>query len=215
MYSKLTSLFIIVTYFFYQIESILIFNLNSTNKIFCHSCKGQNCERIISDQEDIIMCNKHTQLCWAGFVDQQPVRTCASRYCTPSGISLESDIRIETCCHSSLCNNIPLSWSFWNQWYQRTTTRHPTTATSTRKPTTVANKKTSRIYVVNELVDGDEKSDEDETNSLLFRSKINASDPASFGINWERVPYKDFSDRVASISKLLILVMPVLLVLIF
>jgi len=43
----------------------------------------------------------------AGFVDQRPVRTCASRYCTPSGVSLESDIRIETCCHANLCNNIP------------------------------------------------------------------------------------------------------------
>jgi len=64
MYYQLTSLFIIFMCIIYQIESVLIFSLNSTNKIFCHSCKGQNCEQVVSDNEDIIMCNKHTQLCW-------------------------------------------------------------------------------------------------------------------------------------------------------
>ena len=114
-----------------------------------------------------------------------------------------------------------VSWSFWSQWYLKTTTRHPdTTPAPAPKPTTQKHPKASRIYIVNEIVDDAEKSnaekdDSEQLNAILVRSKINASDPASFGINWDRIPYNDFSERVASISKLLILIMPVLLVFIF
>lgn len=181
----------------------------------------------------------------AGFVDQKPYRTCASRFCTPSGISLDSDIRIETCCHSNLCNDIPrrnldeffhvsfflfslVSWSAWSKWYSRSSTRRPDTSpadlarfgpdqwtTQRRRPAT------SRMYVVNEIANGDQKSSskessEEDNNVVKPKLKFNASNPATFGINWKRVPFeKDFGNPAASISKLLILIMPILIVLLF
>lgn len=76
----------------------------------------------------------------------------------------------------------------------------------------------SRLYFVNDIVNGNQKpgSDQDDDQERLRLAKLqwNASDPESFGINWERIPYdKDFSIPVASISKLLVLLMPILLVL--
>ena len=108
------------------VQSNVVLNLTNTEKLLCYSCKGSNCESITNDEDNIVLCNKFTQLCWvrlldqshseddtfslifvqAGFIDQQPYRACASRYCTPSGISLDSDVRIESCCHSNLCNTV-------------------------------------------------------------------------------------------------------------
>ncbi len=112
--------------------------------------------------------------------------------------------------------------------YRKSTTRRPEAPPTTTKvpakirPTTIRESSaTQRVYVVNEIVNNGKKSSskensEEQDNTLFSRLQLNASDPASFGINWERVPYgKGFSNRVASISKYLILIMPILLVLLF
>jgi hypothetical protein len=51
-------------YLIHLTESVFIFNLTNTNKILCHSCKGNDCEQISNDDDNVIVCNKHTQLCW-------------------------------------------------------------------------------------------------------------------------------------------------------
>ncbi len=119
-------------------------------------------------------------------------------------------------------------WSIWNKWYKRSTTRRPETSSASAidvvpfRPTTAKRRPApSQVYVVNELVNGGgksskEDSSEEQDNSILSRLKLNASDPSTFGINWERIPYdKNFSNSVVSISKLFILMMPILLVLFF
>lgn len=92
----------------------------------------------------------------------------------------------------------------------------PTRQTTTRSPPTTL------IYIVNEIVNNERKSSTDreqsegKDDSLLSKSQFNTSDPDSFGITWERVPYhKGFSNRVVSISKFLVLLMPVLLIVLF
>lgn len=76
--------------------------------------------------------------------------------------------------------------------------------------------------MVNEIVDGQKKlsSEKDnvdeQENTLLSQLKFNASDPATFGITWERVPYNTgFSICIESMSKLFILIVPVLVALLF
>lgn len=59
---------------------------------------GKNYDRITN--------NLIVYLIKAGFIDEKPYRTCASRYCTPSDFSLDSNIQIETCCRSNFCNSI-------------------------------------------------------------------------------------------------------------
>jgi hypothetical protein len=118
-----------------------------------------------------------------------------------------------------------VSWSIWNQWYKRTSTRRPETVAAiaagvtTRQTTIKRTSPTTRVYIVNEIVNDGRKSpsySDEQEDSLLNKLQLNASDPATFGINWERVPYdKAFSNRVASISKLLVLIIPILLVLLF
>ena len=122
-----------------------------------------------------------------------------------------------------------VSWSTWRKWYQRSSTRRPETSSASPvefipfRPTTEKRRPaTSKVYVVNELVNGEGKSSKDDSseeqeNAVLSKLKFNVSDPATFGINWERVPYdKSFGNNlVASISKLFILMIPVLLALLF
>jgi hypothetical protein len=90
------------------------------------------------------------------------------------------------------------------------------------RPTTTRSPSTTLIYIVNEIVNNERKSStyreqsEGKDDSLLSKSQFNTSDPDSFGITWERVPYhKGFSNRVVSISKFLVLLMPVLLIVLF
>ncbi|CAF1263499.1 unnamed protein product [Adineta steineri] len=233
MYHRLSQLFILGCFMIYFAESNLTFNGTTTNKIFCYSCKGSLCETILNEEDNVITCNKHTQLCWSGFVDQQPYRTCASRYCTPNGISMDSDIRIEACCHTSLCNSVPLSWSIWSKWYKRNPTQSPELKTS--EPTKATTKQTTtiktiqvatpvppKLYIVNEIVNNGETPliYRDEINekgdTLLSKLQLNASNPDTFGIQWDRVPYDTgFSNRIVSLSKLVILLLPILLVLLF
>jgi len=62
---RLTQILLLGCCFIHYTESIFIFNLTNTNKILCHSCKGNNCEKLRNDDEDhMILCNKNTQLCW-------------------------------------------------------------------------------------------------------------------------------------------------------
>jgi hypothetical protein len=92
---------------------------------------------------------------------------------------------------------------------------------TTKRPTPKKRPTTERIYFVDEIADGEKvplykEFDGGQGDTPLSRLYFNASNPATFGITWDRVPYeKDFSHRVASISKLLILIMPVLIVLLF
>lgn len=121
-----------------------------------------------------------------------------------------------------------VSWPLNSKWYRKSSASRTTSSTPRPAPvttetiTTPASKLSGQrpqAYVVNEIVDDGKDlfdSGEAQEPSRLSRLQLNASDPASFGINWERVPYDtDFSIPVASISKLLVLLMPILLVLIF
>ena len=195
------------------------------------------------------MNNEIFSLFQAGFVDQQPYRTCASRYCTPSGISLDSDIRIESCCHSNLCNTVTrkislpfrfflqqqnefclVSWATMSKWYRRVSSSRVSTSLSPQTPvvttdspssrTSKPRKDESQLFLVNDIVNANRQpgveTDLDAERSRLAKLQWNASDPDSYGINWERIPYdRAFSTPVASISKLLVLLLPVLLVLLF
>jgi hypothetical protein len=124
---------------------------------------------------------------------------------------------------------ILVPWSIWSKWYKRSSTRRPETSSASPvefvpfRPTTERRRPvTSRVYVVNEVVNGGgksskEDSSEERENKVLSKLKFNVSDPATFGINWDRVPYDTnvSNNPVASISKLFILMIPILLVLLF
>ncbi|CAF3529510.1 unnamed protein product [Rotaria socialis] len=237
MFNRLTSLLIIACSIIHFTQSTFIFNITNPNKLLCYSCKGNDCEKITNSNDHMILCNRRTQLCWAGFLNQKPYRTCANRYCTPSSISLDSDVSNELCCRSNLCNSIPLSWSPDDESVKNSTS--PTKSLidgsaaaanqSTTSKTTLAaaiiakTSPTPAVYVVNEIVNeesrilanGDATYEQDDGTSVhKFNPK--ESDPLSYNVNWERVPYNtDFSNRVVSMSKLAILIMPILLVLLF
>ncbi|CAF2916181.1 unnamed protein product [Rotaria sp. Silwood2] len=230
MYYQLTQLLIIGFYIIHFTESSFIYNITHANKILCYSCKGNGCETISNEDDNVIACNRNTQLCWAGFVNHKPYRTCASRYCTPADISLDSDVRIETCCHANLCNSISLPGSIGSERHMKSSAHHSKTSTvsspvTTTERTTTKSKTTTKaqeIYVVNEIVDNEEKvpsslnNNEEDDDLKHSQSNSHRSQAVNSVINWEPVHYdKDFSNRVASISKLLILIIPVLLVLIF
>jgi hypothetical protein len=121
---------------FYIIKSSewnFLLNLDENDQLLCYSCKGIECEQITNNDKKKIICNKKTQLCWvkknffryyksyfyilkAGFIDHKPYRTCANRYCTPNDFSLDSDIHIETCCRSNLCNSISRKKIFFSNY---------------------------------------------------------------------------------------------------
>ncbi|CAF1225318.1 unnamed protein product [Rotaria sp. Silwood1] len=231
MHYQLTQLLIIGFYIIHLTESSFIYNIANASKLLCYSCKGSNCEKISNDDDNLIICNKNTQLCWAGFINHIPYRTCASRYCTPIDISLDSDVHIETCCHSNLCNSISLPWLTGSEQQAKNLAHHHKTSTvsstisTTERKTTIIKKisTTPEIYVVNEILKNGKKSpsstDSSEDDSIdvsKSKSKPYGSQTGNYGANWERISYDSaFSIRVESISKLLILIMPVLLVLIF
>jgi hypothetical protein len=48
----------------HSFEWDILFNLNENDKLLCHSCKGIGCEQITNSDENKILCNKSTQLCW-------------------------------------------------------------------------------------------------------------------------------------------------------
>ncbi|CAF3765451.1 unnamed protein product, partial [Rotaria sp. Silwood1] len=108
--------------------------------------------------------------------------------------------------------------------HHKTSTVSSTISTTERK-TTIIKKilTTPEIYVVNEILKNGKKSpsstDSSEDDSIdvsKSKSKPYGSQTGNYGANWERISYDSaFSIRVESISKLLILIMPVLLVLIF
>ena len=100
----------------------------------------------------------------------------------------------------------------------------PATITSklTTRRTTIKRSSTApQFYFVNEIVNDERKSS--SKKKMMKNKKIHyylnynkCKYPANFGIIWERVPYdKDFSNRVTSISKLLILILSILLILLF
>lgn len=64
MYYRLIQLCILGCYLIHLTESIFIYNLTNSNKILCHSCKGNDCESIADDADNVVACNKNTQLCW-------------------------------------------------------------------------------------------------------------------------------------------------------
>jgi len=64
MHYRLTKLLILECYLIHFTESIFIFNLTNTNKILCHSCKGNDCQEISNHEENVVVCNRNTQLCW-------------------------------------------------------------------------------------------------------------------------------------------------------
>lgn len=100
------------------------------------------------------------------------------------------------------------------------------TVVTTAKPatTTTTPVRTSQIYIVNEIADGEKslaslkESSEEDSNSRAKGSNVQQANLANYVIDWERVPYqKYFFNRVepVTISKFLIASMPFLLVLLF
>jgi len=43
------------------------FEWNKTDKLWCYSCKGNECGQIKNVDDNKIICNKKTQLCWVRF----------------------------------------------------------------------------------------------------------------------------------------------------
>jgi hypothetical protein len=118
-----------------------------------------------------------------------------------------------------------VSWPALDKPYKKISSSRPTqtstttSAIKTATSTTKGSNTTSTVYIVNEIVDEDGTTstpidnDEDSHRSKL---QLNASDPSSFGINWDRLAYdSDSSNRGASMSSLLLFIMPLLLVLFF
>jgi hypothetical protein len=46
----------------------ILLNLNDNDKLLCYSCKGNECEQITNNDENKIICNKKTQLCWVRYL---------------------------------------------------------------------------------------------------------------------------------------------------
>ncbi|CAF1440854.1 unnamed protein product [Rotaria sordida] len=219
-------LFLLEIFIIHSFQWDIFLSLDETDKLLCYSCKGDECIHVTNNDVNKILCDKRTQLCWAGFMDHQPYRTCANRHCTPSDYSLDSHISIETCCRSDLCNSISLSSPTLDQSHKKTSlspfaetssiAQTPaTTSTYIKKHTT-----TKRGYIIDTIVPGkspvstdtDAFSDDDEDENWL-KLKLNTSDPNSFGVNWDRLPYDtSFSNRIASISSILLFLISILLV---
>jgi hypothetical protein len=47
-----------------------LFNLDEKDKLICYSCKGNECEQATNNDENKVVCNKKTQLCWVRFVSK-------------------------------------------------------------------------------------------------------------------------------------------------
>lgn len=115
-----------------------------------------------------------------------------------------------------------------SKWHKKAST-HRTGASPSVAPTSIAERTSQaikkdppprqQVYVVNDIVNSAQKhpeTDEDPEDLDFSQLQLNASNVASFGIDWNRVPYDDaVSSRVESITKLLILIMPILLALLF
>ena len=121
-----------------------------------------------------------------------------------------------------------VSWSAMSKWHKKTST-HRAGPSPSMAPTSIAERTSQaiknvqpprqQVYVVNDIVNSAQKlsdTDEDPEDLDFSQLQLNASNVASFGIDWNRVPYDvALSTRVESISKLLILLLPVLLALLF
>jgi hypothetical protein len=60
-----------MSYRLFQMLFLLEFSiLNSfeNEQLLCYSCKGIECEQITTTNENKILCNKKTQLCWVKFL---------------------------------------------------------------------------------------------------------------------------------------------------
>ncbi|CAF1508981.1 unnamed protein product [Adineta ricciae] len=205
----------------------LLLNIDDDDKLLCHACKGKTCVETTNDDQTKVLCNKRTQLCWAGYVDEQPYRTCASRYCTPSDFSLDSDVRIELCCRTNLCNSISLSKSMFNiPLYSRmvlpSLTESSTTTTLTTTTIQVNATKAAPDYFIGEertVEDDDEMVPALDVNDLNSHEEFNLQLPelsVNKTITWDYLPQdKDYNNGVASISNLVLFLIPLLFVLLF
>jgi hypothetical protein len=64
MYYQLIQLLILGYSIIHSTESNFIYNLTNTEKLLCYSCKGDSCEKIANNEDNMVVCNKNTQLCW-------------------------------------------------------------------------------------------------------------------------------------------------------
>lgn len=127
-------------------------------------------------------------------------------------------------------NFVIVSWATMSKWYRRVSSSRVSTSSPSQTPvvttdslssrTSKPRKDESQLFLVDDIVNTNRQpgveTDLDRERSRLAKLQWNASDPDSYGINWERIPYdRAFSTPVASISKLLVLLLPVLLVLLF
>ena len=63
----LISSLVLLILIYFQIPSVQtngILNLTSSEKLLCYACKGSQCESIANEEDNIVLCNKYTQLCW-------------------------------------------------------------------------------------------------------------------------------------------------------
>ncbi|CAF0821496.1 unnamed protein product [Adineta steineri] len=208
-----------------SIEWDFLFNIDDNDKLLCYSCKGNECEQVIDTDQNKVLCNRKTQLCWAGFIDQEPYRTCASRFCTPSDFSLDSDIRIETCCRSNFCNSLPLSWQILSKAYMNvSSSSHTDNSTTMKTNNTITKENTveSVDYFIGEIIDEKpltgiikdaySNEEEDEERIRLNNFQLNTNNLNSSDTHGPRISY---NNGVASISSIVLFLMPLLFVLLF
>ena len=179
----------------------------------------------------------------AGFVDRKPYRTCANRFCTPSDISLDSNVQIETCCRSNLCNSVLrrkecfvvlksfssafqiVSGSSVRRLYKRSLSSHrtstlfiiPATAIGTNIKNTTTMDSIDKIVEEQPLVLIDENSsNKQDTGENSSHLPFNKSVPNSFSTRWERKPYDEgISNRLETLNHILLFLIPSLLALFF
>ncbi|CAF1587580.1 unnamed protein product [Rotaria sp. Silwood1] len=229
LYRLFQLLFLLEIFIIHSFEWDILLNLDDDDKLLCYSCKGNECEQITNNNDNKILCNKRTQLCWAGFMDHQPYRTCANRHCTPSDFSLDSHVTIETCCRSDLCNSISLSSPISARSHKKISSLAVTETSSISKTSLTTSKyiKQHAITTTGHAVDTivHEKSpvstkknpyNNKEKDENVSQLKLNTSNPNSFGVNWDRISYdQSFSNRVTSINNILLFLIPLLLIIIF
>jgi hypothetical protein len=86
--------------------------------------------------------------------------------------------------------------------------------TTTDRSTTIM--KNTTTHIVGKLIDAVSSDDEVEETAPVSELQLNESEPDTMGIHWDRLSYdKDFSNGVASISSVLLFLLPLLLVLLF
>ncbi|CAF1583500.1 unnamed protein product [Didymodactylos carnosus] len=166
------------------------YSIDYERTLLCYSCHGEDCKSVTSDSSQTL-CNIDRQLCWAGYINNQFHRTCSSRYCTPSDISLDDDVRIETCLPTR-DNIMPFLKIKPTKTISAiiTTTSISKTTSSNKSSTNVT--KSSPSSFIDDFVEDEELNDSEIFQNTRDKN-WNVSDPSTFDISWKRTSYDDSS----------------------